>query len=92
MLPQLPHNQLQEEQRGFGGLFVFWEIALDAAFLFAAKGRVGEDHVHAIAFADVGELEAERITGINLRGVESVQQQIHLAEQIRQRLGFAAEQ
>ena len=47
---------MQEEQRGFGGLFVFGEIALDAALLLAAEGRIGEDHVHAVALADVGEL------------------------------------
>ena len=83
---------MQEEQRGFGGLFVFGEIALDALLLLAAEGRIGEDHVHAVALADVGELEAERVAGINLRRVEAVQQQVHLAEQIRQRLGLAAEE
>jgi hypothetical protein len=36
--PQLPHDQLQKEQRGFGGLFVFGEIALDALLLLAAEG------------------------------------------------------
>jgi hypothetical protein len=64
---QLPHDELQEQQRGFGGLFVFGEIALDALLLLAAEGRVGEDHVHALAFADVGELEAEGVAGIDLR-------------------------
>ena len=49
--PQLPHDELQEEQRGFRRLFVFGEIALDAAFLFAAEGRVREDHVRAVALA-----------------------------------------
>ena len=73
-------------------MFVFREIALDAFLLFAAEGRVGEDHIHAVALADVRQLEAERIAGINLRRVEAVQQQVHLAEQIWQRLGFAAEQ
>ena len=90
--PQLPHDELEEEQRGFGGLFVFGEIALDAFLLLAAEGRVGEDDVHAVALADVGELEAKGVAGVNLRRVEAVQQQVHLAEQIRQRLGFAAEE
>ena len=92
LLAQLPHDELQEEQRGFRRLFVFGEIALDALLLLAAEGRVGEDHVHAVALADVGELVAERVAGINLRRVESVQHQIHLAEQIRQRFRFAAEE
>ena len=90
--PQFPHDELQEKQRGFRRLLVFREIALDALLLLAAKGRVGQDHIHAVSLADVGELEPKRIAGINLRSVEAVQQQVHLAEQIRQRLGFAAEQ
>ncbi len=57
--PQLPHDELQEQQRGFGGLFVFGEIALDAAFLLAAEGRIRQDHIHAVALADVRQLEAE---------------------------------
>ena len=89
---QLPHDELQKEQRGLGRLLVLREIALDALLLLAAERRIGEDHVHAIALADVGELEAERIAGVNLRRIEAVQQQVHLAEQIRQRLRLAAEQ
>lgn len=60
----LPHSQLQERQRGFGSLAVFREIALDVHFLLAAEGRVGEDHVPAVAFADVGELEPERVSRV----------------------------
>ena len=90
--PQFPHDELQEQQRGFGRLLVFREIALDAFFLLAAEGRIRQDHVHAVALADVRQLEAERIAGIDLRRVEAVQEQVHLAEQIRQRLGFAAEE
>jgi hypothetical protein len=48
--------------------------------------------IYAIALANVGELEAERIAGINLRSVEAVQQQIHLAEKIRQGLRLTPEQ
>ena len=58
LLAQLPHDELQEEQRGFGGLFVFGEIALDALLLLAAERRIREDHVHAVAFADVRELDS----------------------------------
>ena len=83
---------MQEQQGGFRRLFVFREIALDAFLLLAAEGRIRQDHIHAVAFADVGELEAERIAGINLRRVKAMQQQVHLAEQIWQRLGFAPEQ
>lgn len=83
---------MQEQQRRFGRLFVFRKIALDTFFLFAAERRVGEDDVHAVPFADIGELEAKSVAGINLRGVETVQEQIHLREQIRQRLGFKREE
>ena len=92
MPPQLAHDELEEQERGFGGLFVFGEIALDAFLFLAAEGRVGEDDVHAVAFADVGELEAEGVAGVDLRGVEAVQEQVHLAEEIRQRLRLAAEE
>jgi hypothetical protein len=91
-LAQLPHDELQEQQRGLRRLFVFREIALDAFLLLAPEGRVGENHIHAVALADVSELEAEGVAGVNLRRVEPVQQQVHLAEQIRQSLGFAAEE
>ena len=58
--PQLTHDQLQEEQRRFGGLFVLGEIALDAFLFLTAEGRIGEDWVDAVALADVGKLEAEK--------------------------------
>ena len=57
----LPHDQLKKEQRGFRGLFVFGKIALNAALFFAAEGRIGEDNIHAVFLADVGELEPERV-------------------------------
>ena len=92
LLAQFPHDELQKQQCSLRCLFVFREIALNAFLLLAAKGRIRQDHVHAVALADVGKLETERIARINLRRVEAVQQQVHLAKQIRQRLGFAAEQ
>lgn len=48
------------------------------------------DYIDAIALADLGQLEAQRIERVDLRGIKSVQQQVHLAQQIRQRLGLAA--
>ena len=89
---QLPHDELQEEQRRLGGLLVLGEVALDALLLLAAEGRVGEDHVHPVLLADLGELEAQGVAGVDLRGVQAVQQQVHLAEQVGQRLGLAAEE
>jgi len=73
LTPQFPHDQLQEQDCGLGSLLVFREIALDAFFLLAAKRGVRKNHVHAVALADVGELEAKGVAGVNLRGVEAVQ-------------------
>ena len=50
---ELAHDELEEEQRGFGRLLVFGEVAEDAALFFAAEGRVGQDHVHAVSVADL---------------------------------------
>ena len=37
-------------------------------------------------------LKRRRVAGVDLRGVEAVQEQVHLAEQVGQRLGLAAEE
>ena len=89
---QLAHDELQEQQRGLGGLPVLREVALDALLLLAAKGRVGEDHIHPVLLADLGELEAQGVAGVDVRRIEAVQQQVHLAEQIGQGLRLAPEQ
>ena len=89
---QLAHDELQEEQRRLGGLLVLGEVALDALLLLAAEGRIGEDHVHPVLLADLGQLEAQGVARVDLRGVEAVQEQVHLAEQIGQRLRLAAEE
>src|SRR5260221_3442181 len=67
-----PDDELEEKALGLGGLLVLWEIALDAALFLAAEGRIGDDDIDAIPFADLGELVAERVAGIDLRGVEAV--------------------
>ena len=87
---KLAHDELEEEQRGLGGLLVLGKVALDALLLLAAKGRVGKDDVHAVLLAELGELEAEGVARVDLRGVEAVEEEIHLPEQVGQRLGLAA--
>ena len=82
---------MQEEERRLGGLLVVGEVALDALFLLAAEGRVGHDHIHPVLLADLGELETQGVARIDLRGIETVEEEVHLAEQIGQGLGFAAE-
>jgi hypothetical protein len=38
MAAQLAHDELKEQERGFGGLPILWKVALDA-FLFLASER-----------------------------------------------------
>src|SRR5450759_1675375 len=84
--PQLPHDELQEEQRRLASLHVAGEVALDAWLLLPTERRVGEDHVDAVPVAELAELEAQAVAGVDLRRLEAVQEQVHLAEQIGQRL------
>ena len=60
---QLAHDELEEEQRRLGRLPVVGEVALDARLLLAAERRVGEDHVHPVVLADLGQLEAQALPG-----------------------------
>ena len=83
---QLPHDELQEQQGRLTGLLVLGEVALDALFLLAPEGRVGQDHIHPLLLPDFGELEAQGVARIDLRGVKAVQHKIHLAEQVGQGL------
>src|SRR5712664_2310668 len=75
-LTQLPHDKLEKQKGGFGGLFVLGKIALNAFLFFATKRRIREDHIHTITLADVGELEAEGIPRVNLRRIKTVQQKV----------------
>ena len=58
---ELAHDELKEEQRGFGGLLVFGKVAEDAALFLAAEGRVGEDDVDAVFVADLAQREAQAV-------------------------------
>src|SRR5437016_4784239 len=89
---QLSHDKLQEEQGCLTGLLVLGEVALDALLLLTAERWIGEYHVYPLLLSNFGELEAQRIARVDLWGIEAMQQQIHLAQQIRQRLRLAAEQ
>ena len=91
LVAQLAHDELQEEERRLGGLLVIGEVPLDALFLLAAEGRVCHDHVHPVLLADLGQLETQGIARIDPGGVEAVEEEVHLAEQIRQGFGLAAE-
>ncbi len=58
---ELAHDELKKQQRGFGGLFVFGEIAEDAALFFAAERRIGQDDIDAVFVADFSQSERERL-------------------------------
>jgi hypothetical protein len=64
---------------------------LYALLFLAANRRIGQGDIDAVLFADLRELEAERILGVNMWGIETVQQQVHLAKEIGERLGLAPE-
>ena len=70
---QLAHDELKEEQRGFGRLAIVREISLDPFLFLTAERRVYEDHVNPVFLPDLGELEAERIAGVDVRRVEPMQ-------------------
>jgi hypothetical protein len=79
---------LQEQQRGFRRLHVGREVGLDAGFFLAAEGRVGEDHVHPLAVADLGDAPLQCVAVGDLRRFQAVQQQVHLRQHVGQRLGL----
>src|SRR5256885_17184854 len=66
--PELTHDQLQEEQGSFRSLLVGGEVALNAAFLLAAEGWVGEDDVNTVTVTDLAkrlaQAVAKRDTGV----------------------------
>src|SRR5271157_4384244 len=88
---QLAHNKLEEQQCGLGSLSIVRKIPLNPFLFLAAKWRVCEDHINPVLLPDFRELEAQSVAGINVRSVEAMQQQVHLAKQIRQRLRLTAE-
>ena len=83
---------MQKQQRRLRRLFILRKIPLNPLLLFTTKRWICQNHIHPLALADIRQLKAQRVARINLRRIKSVQQQIHLAQQIRQCLRFAAEQ
>jgi hypothetical protein len=81
---------LQKEQGGFRCLHIGREVGFDAGFFFAAEGRVGEDDVDAFAVADFADAPFQSVAVGDLRRFQTMQQQIHLRQHIRQRFGFLA--
>ena len=59
-------DELEEEKRGFGGLFIFGEVGEDTAFFLAAERRVGHDEVHAVSIADFAQGKTKRIFRVDI--------------------------
>src|SRR5437667_2511548 len=79
-----------KQNRGFRRLSVAWKVCENATFFFATKRRIRENNIYAIFLADLSYTNGERVVRTDLRRFQPVQQEIHLCEQIRQRLRFAA--
>ena len=86
------HDELHEEQGGLAGTRGFGEVQLDAGFLLAAEGRVGDDDLEAVLFADLVERVAQGIIAAAVGRLPAVQQQVHGAEQEGQGLFLNADQ
>ena len=71
--PQLPHDELQEQERRLGRLFVFRKVRQDAAFFFSAERRIGKDYVHPLRIGHLGEPLFEAVAAHNLRSFQAVQ-------------------
>jgi hypothetical protein len=89
--PELPHDELQEEQRRLARLFVDGEVILDAAFFFAPERRVGKDHIYPIPVSDLPQRMAQAVAGIYLRRLQPVQEQVNLRQEVGERLRLAPE-
>ncbi len=77
---ELAHDELQEEQGGFGGLLICREVVEDAALLFSSEGGIGEDDIDALAIADFGDRDVEAVAQRDLRRFQPVQQEVHLGQ------------
>ncbi len=75
----------EEERRGLLGLERLGEVGLDAVLLDAAKGWVGDHHMHTVVVGDLAERPGERVAVQDPRGqVDAVQDQVRHAQQVGQ--------
>ena len=66
---------LQEQKGRFPG--ADGEVLLHFGALLAAKGRVGQDHVHTVFFLDVGEAFGQGVGVDDVGRFHAVQDQVH---------------
>ena len=62
-------------------LFLFVVFAFATGLLFAAEGRVGQDHVDSILVADLGDLHRQAVAVGDVGRVQAVQQQVAAPQQ-----------
>ena len=67
------------------------EVLLHLLALLAAKGGIGEDHVHPILVLDVGQVLGQRVGVDDVGGLDAVQDHVHDRYHVGQRLLFLAE-
>jgi len=72
-ITQFAHDELQEQQSGFGGLHVGREIGFDTGFFLAAERWIGQNHIDAFAVADFGDAAFQGVTVSNLWGFQTMQ-------------------
>ena len=89
---QPPHDELQEEQSRLRCLPVLREVGLNALLFLTAERRIGEDDIHPVPLANLGQAEAKRVAGVDVGSVETMQQQVHLSEEVGKRLGLPPEE
>ena len=66
---------LQEQEGRLAGLDR--EVLLDLLALLAAEGRVGQDHVVAVALLDVGDVLGQRVGVDDVRRLDAMQDHVH---------------
>ena len=86
------HHELHEQQRRLAGPRGLREVQLDAGFLLAPKGRVGDDHFEAVLLPDLLERRFQGVIAADVRILDAVQQQVHRPQQVGQRLLLDPEQ
>ena len=87
---QLTHDELQEQKRRLRCLLVLGKVAQDAALLLASEGWIGQDHVHPVLVTYLSQGKAQAVLRVDLRKLQTMQEQVHLAEHVGQRLGLAS--
>ena len=81
--PELSHNKLKKEKRCLRRLLIFRKVRENSTLFFAPERRVRNDDIHPIFISDLPQREPQSITRIDLGILQTMKQEIHLAEEIR---------